>query len=172
MSDHEADAAKPKKKSKLPLLIGLGALLLVGGGGAAVFFLAPLVVAGQAAKAGAASAAHEPEKKATTPSDDKVLGTVAIEPVVVDVRSEDGEVHHLRVSLSLELAEGQDSKEFQSYVPRAREAAIAYLRAQSFEDLVAADRFEAVRQELSKRLLAAVGEQRATRVLVTDYVSQ
>jgi flagellar FliL protein len=171
MSDHEADAAKPKKKSKLPLLIGLGALLLVGGGGAAVFFLAPLVVAGQAAKAGAASAAHEPEKKASS-SEDKVLGTVAIEPVVVDVRSEDGEVHHLRVSLSLELAEGQDSKEFQSYVPRAREAAIAYLRAQSFEDLVAADRFEAVRQELSKRLLAAVGEQRATRVLVTDYVSQ
>lgn len=170
MSEHEEEAAKPKKKSKLPLLIGLGALLLVGGGGAAVFFLAPLVVAGQAAKAGAASAEHE-EKKAD-PADDKILGTVPIEPVVVDVRSEDGEVHHLRVSLSLELAEGQDSKEFQSYVPRAREAAIAYLRAQTFEDLVAADRFEAVRQELSKRLLAAVGEKRATRVLVTDYVSQ
>ncbi|HTA88910.1 MAG TPA: flagellar basal body-associated FliL family protein [Polyangiaceae bacterium] len=92
--------------------------------------------------------------------------------IVVDTRSADGQVRHLKIALSIEHPEGVKEADFKSYVPRAREAAIWYLRTHDFEELSAPKNFDKLRKELNDNIIAAVGKKRARRVLITDFVAQ
>ena len=62
--------------------------------------------------------------------------------------------------------------EFKAYVPRAREAAIWYLRTHDFDELSAPKNFEKLRKDLNDNIINAVGKKRARRVLITDFVAQ
>ena len=92
--------------------------------------------------------------------------------IIVDTRSADGQVRHLKIALSIEHPEGVKEADFKSYVPRAREAAIWYLRTHDFEELSAPKNFDKLRKELNDNIIAAVGRKRARRVLITDFVAQ
>jgi flagellar basal body-associated protein FliL len=92
--------------------------------------------------------------------------------IIVDTRSADGQVRHLKIALSIEHPEGVKEADFKSYVPRAREAAIWYLRTHDFEELSAPKNFDKLRKELNDNIIAAVGKKRARRVLITDFVAQ
>lgn len=175
MSASEDDEASPKeaakpKKSKKTIFLILVVVVLVGGAATAGVLLGP-ALAGTHAPAGApgaASAEHGPEEEAV----EEAPGSVSVDPIVVDLRDADGAIHHLKVALAFELKKGVADGEFRAYVPRGREAAIAYLRADSFEGLTAPEKFTEVRTELSKRVLAALGEKKVARVLITDFVAQ
>ena len=93
-------------------------------------------------------------------------------PIVVDTRSADGQVRHLKIALSIEHPETVKEAEFKAYVPRAREAAIWYLRTHDFEELSAPKNFDKLRKDLNDNIINAVGKKRARRVLITDFVAQ
>ncbi|HEX2731324.1 MAG TPA: flagellar basal body-associated FliL family protein [Polyangiaceae bacterium] len=186
MSEDEPEAspaAAPKKKK--PILLVLVVVVLVGAAAAAGVFLGPALAGSAPTKESgkkAASAEHKPgakeaeegegEGEAEGEGSEEILGSVSVDPIVVDTRDADGTIHHLKVTLSFELRHGVADGDFRPFVPRGREAAIAYLRSQTFEDLTASDRFEQIRAELGKRVMAAVGEKKAARVLITDFVAQ
>jgi flagellar basal body-associated protein FliL len=150
---------KPGGKSKIIAAVALVAVLVAGTAGAVV---GPKLLNRSATKkAAAAPAAAEP-----------IGETTEFAPIVVDTRSEDGAIHHLKVVISVELAEGTKKEEFMKYAPRAREAAISYLRSEPFEIISAPQKFEDVRKELSGRIIEAVGQKRISRVLVVDFVAQ
>jgi len=95
-----------------------------------------------------------------------------LQPIVVDTRSADGQVRHLKIALSIEHPETVKEAEFKAYVPRAREAAIWYLRTHDFEELSAPKNFDKLRKDLNDNIINAVGKKRARRVLITDFVAQ
>ena len=96
----------------------------------------------------------------------------AFAPIVVDVKSKRGEMHHMRVGLTVELGDKVSKEEYERFQPRGREAAIAYLRSRPFEDLTEPTEFENITKQLNEKVVHALGEKRCTRVVVTDYVAQ
>ncbi|MCC6216231.1 MAG: flagellar basal body-associated FliL family protein [Polyangiaceae bacterium] len=174
--------APPKGKSKLPLVLAV--VLLAGGGGAAAVF-GPKLLGGGAAAAHGEEAAEpaaehdEGEEEGSSPAagdppggDGHGPGSPALEPIVVDVLAADGEVHHLKVHVTVELRGHTKPEEFARFVPRTREAVTAYLRSLTFEQVVDRAKYAEIRQEISKAVLKAAGKQRVSRVLVTDFVTQ
>lgn len=197
MSETASEPNKPveKKKGKGKLVGILVALALILGAGAAGAVLAPKYLGGgakAAAKPAAeddsehgsengneAEAASEEEEKPAEEEGEKphkpagdVHEVHNLESIVVDTRSADGSIRHVKVGLTIELTEAAKEAEFKAYVPRAREAAIGYFRTRDFEQLSDPKNFTQVVKDLNKEILAAVGKKRAKRVVVTDFVAQ
>ena len=192
----EASEPKPveKKKGKGKLVGILVALALILGAGAAGAVLAPKYLGGGdkpahkpaegEEEAGAeegsaekgdeaeASGDEEAEKKSKKEAAGDVHEIQGLEAIVVDTRSADGNLRHIKVGLSIELMEGTKEAEFKAYVPRAREAAIGYFRTRDFEQLSDPKNFTQVVKDLNKEIILAVGKKRAKRIVVTDFVAQ
>jgi flagellar basal body-associated protein FliL len=195
----EASEPKPveKKKGKGKLVGILVALALILGAGAAGAVLAPKYLGGGekpahksaegdeeagadegSAEKGDEAEAHGDEEKAEDgeKKPKKEAGDVheiqGLEAIVVDTRSADGNLRHIKVGLSIELMEGTKETEFKAYVPRAREAAIGYFRTRDFEQLSDPKNFTQVVKDLNKEIILAVGKKRAKRIVVTDFVAQ
>lgn len=193
----EASEPKPveKKKGKGKLVGILVALALILGAGAAGAVLAPKYLGGGdksahkpaegEEEAGAeegsaekddAEASGDEEKAEEKKPKKEALGEVheiqGLEAIVVDTRSADGNLRHIKVGLSIELMEGTKEAEFKAYVPRAREAAIGYFRTRDFEQLSDPKNFTQVVKDLNKEIILAVGKKRAKRIVITDFVAQ
>lgn len=177
-AEHGADAGKKSGgKTKIIAVVAIVAVLAAGAAGAVV---GPKLLNRGAKKATAAAHAEGEEHgeegaepAASGEGAGEAIGEVTeFAPIVVDTRSEDGAIHHLKVVLSVEIPEKVKKEEFMKYAPRAREAAITYLRSEPFEVISAPQKFEDVRKELSARIVEAVGKKRVSRVLVVDFVAQ
>ena len=197
-TDH-GQAPVEKKKGKGPLIgIIVAAVLVVGAGAAGAvmgpkFFAKPAPQSQKPAEGEAADDKPSGEDKAegdeekpsgdsATDGDEKQVEHSAgsgdvkeitnLSPIVVDTRSIDGQVRHLKIALSIEHPETFKESEFKSYIPRAREAAIWYLRTHDFEELSSPKNFDKLRKDLNENIINAVGRKRARRVLITDFVAQ
>jgi flagellar FliL protein len=196
-ADH-GQAPVEKKKGKGPLIgIIIAAVLVVGAGAAGAvmgpkFFAKPAASTPKPAEAEAEpeddkssgdDKASEDEKADDSTDDDEkkvehksasgeVKEVTNLAPIVVDTRSQDGQIRHLKIALSIEHPDAMKEAEFKAYVPRAREAAIWYLRTHDFDELSAPKNFEKLRKDLNDNIINAVGKKRARRVLITDFVAQ
>jgi flagellar basal body-associated protein FliL len=185
----EPNKSVEKKKGKGKLVGIMVALALILGAGAAGAVLAPKYLGGgdkaahkpaeaaeeeaPAEKADEAeAAAEEEEEPAHKPKAGDVHEIQNLEAIVVDSRAADGAIRHIKVGLTIELPETVKEAEFKAYVPRAREAAIAYFRTRDFEQLSDPKNFAQVVKDLNKEMIAAVGKKRAKRVVITDFVAQ
>lgn len=190
MSDNAENATEPKapKKSRLGLVLAIVVVVvLVTGAAVAGTMFGPVLLGHKQATADTADQADDEggdddatppdrsdksDKKKKKKDNGKVGESVELPPIVVDARSKDGELHHLKVVLAVEVEEGTPKDEFMRYSPRGREAAVAYLRSQSFENLASSDHYSEIRAELAKQFIEAVGEKRVARVMIIDYVAQ
>jgi flagellar basal body-associated protein FliL len=200
MSEEASEPNKPveKKKGKGKLVGILVALALILGAGAAGAVLAPKYLGGGApadakptahgdeaegedsgehkddAEAGSednvAEEGEKPAKKGATAAD--VHEVQNLEAIVVDSRAADGSIRHIKVGLTIELTETTKEADFKAYVPRTREAAIAYFRTRDFEQLSDPKNFAQVVKDMNKEIITAVGKKRAKRVVITDFVAQ
>ena len=191
-TDH-GQAPVEKKKGKGPLIgIIVAAVLVVGAGAAGAvmgprFFAKPVptkTADGEAESEDDKPSAEEKaaEEKAEEPADEEhvehksasgeVKEITNLVAIVVDTRSADGQVRHLKIALSIEHPDTMKEAEFKAYVPRAREAAIWYLRTHDFEELSSPKNFDKLRKDLNDNIINAVGKKRARRVLITDFVAQ
>jgi flagellar basal body-associated protein FliL len=124
------------------------------------------------------SAAEEPEPEADPESESEAPpagspgATASFSSLVVDIRSREGELHHLKVVLSFELADKFTEEDFKKWSPRGREVALTYLRSLDYEGATDPKKFEAIRKELCDKVKAAMGRKHVRRVLVTDFVAQ
>lgn len=186
----EPNKSVEKKKGKGKLVGIMVALALILGAGAAGAVLAPKYLGGGAKPAHkpaeaaeeapaesekadeAEPAEEEDEGEKPKPKAGDVHEVQNLEAIVVDTRSADGNIRHVKVGLTVELPEGTKEADFKAYVPRAREAAIGYFRTRDFEQLSDPKNFAQVVKDLNKEIIAAVGKKRAKRVVITDFVAQ
>lgn len=197
MSEEASEPNKPveKKKGKGKLVGILVALALILGAGAAGAVLAPKYLGGapadskstghgdeaegddsgegkddvEAGEEEHAEAGERPRKGAANADVHEVQN---LEAIVVDSRAADGSIRHIKVGLTIELTETTKEADFKAYVPRTREAAIAYFRTRDFEQLSDPKNFAQVVKDLNKEIITAVGKKRAKRVVITDFVAQ
>lgn len=189
-----APAEPAQKKGSLGLILGIaiGALLLVGGTVAAVLLLVPGLSGGSATAAESAEGnegetaaedgakaedAESDEAKKKKPEDAEKaeplnILSAEIPAVIVDLRDEEENIRHLRVGLAAELPDDVTLEDFKLVIPRAREAALGYVRSLTFEEASDPKNYASIKEELASRVTAAVGASRVHRVLLVDFVAQ
>jgi flagellar basal body-associated protein FliL len=96
----------------------------------------------------------------------------ALDPIIVDIREANGDMHHLKVGLAVELGKGVSDEEFKRQTPRIRDTAISYLRSLKFDEISSPSKFDPIRTELGERIAHASGKAKVQRVLFTDFVAQ
>ncbi|MBN1612379.1 MAG: flagellar basal body-associated FliL family protein [Polyangiaceae bacterium] len=164
MSDEAVQPAAVESRPRKRWIGILVVLALVLGAGTAGALVGPRL-ASRIAGPAAAKTAEESQP-------DDIPPPLELEALVVDVRDGDDGVHHLKVGLALEIAADASPEHVKNLVPRGREAAIAYLRSKSVDELTGSKRFATVSQELSASVMRAFGRKHVKRVVITDFVSQ
>lgn len=176
MSNNEKDANNEPKRSKWGMILGIvGGIVVVLASGIAALFIWPNTFSSAAVAAPQKAAAPAPGKGKPAgggaPTPEKLV-VFKFEPIIVDVMDTRGDAHHLKVGLAAELADGALESDFKLLQPRAREAAITFLRSLSYEEITDAKRYAKLRKDLSRKVTVAVGEERVARMLVIDFVAQ
>lgn len=159
MADDVEEEA-PKKKSKLPLILGV-VLALAGGGGG--FF---------AVSSGMIGGSEDTEEKAET--DDVVveelppIAFVALDPMIVSLPA-GGVSTHLRFSAQLEV-NPDHADEVESLKPRIVDVLNGYLRAVELSELSDPSVLVRLRGQMLRRVQVVVGDGRVKDLLIMEFV--
>lgn len=161
MAEPEAtpDAAQtlaPKKKSKMPLIIGIVLSLILGGAG----FYA--TVSGMIL--GAGGDLSPVAEVAALPD----IAFVPIEPLVISLGAA-AQSRHLRFTAQLEVA-GAHSAEVALLQPRILDVLNGYLRAVDVAELEDPTALVRIRAQMLRRIQIVSGEGRVRDLLITEFV--
>ena len=156
----EGASEQPKSKFKLPpmkfLIIGAAALMLIGGGvGAYFFFFAK---------------PHEPKAEA---SHVKPAVFVDLPEILVNLSNPSADrTQYLRVKVVLELPEQKMIDQITPIMPRVMDAFQTYLRELRPSDLDGSAGLYRLKEELTRRVNAAITPSRINAVLFKEIVVQ
>jgi flagellar protein FliL len=164
MEGHVAEAqtpqeAAPKKKSKMPLLIGLVLFVLAGGGG----FYA--VYSGLLFGAPAAEVAAADAHGASTTSD---IAFVSVPTLVISI-GDTAAARHLKFTSEIEVSATR-VEEVTGLLPRILDVLNGYLRAVDPNELEDSSSLVRLRAQLLRRIQLVTGEGRVRDLLVTEFV--
>lgn len=158
MSSDTKDAAVAggKKKGGASAIVGVVVTALLSGGAA---------FAGVKVASGSSHAA--PERAHVAPPGP----TVAMEPFIATLLDAEHHPHAVKLTLAIELTHDGKEEEFKAFLPRARDAILAYVRGLTLEAVASPEGVEELRKELLERI-HAVGAHAADHILVTDLITQ
>lgn len=163
MADPAEDSENaPKKRSKLPLLIGIFLMVVLGGGG--FFAVYSGLILSAAPEEHAASAEGEEEAPDALPE----VAFVAIEPLVVSLGPEAGG-KFLHFTAQLEVGKLQEP-DVALLLPRVMDVLNGYLRAVSTAELEDPAALVRLRAQMLRRVQLVTGEGRVRDLLVTEFV--
>ena len=148
---------RSKKRSKLPLLVGLVLALALGGGGFYAVYSGMIL-----------APAEDHGMAAGEPSDLPDIAFVAIEPLVISIGG-GGESRHLRFTASLETAAAY-SDEVTLLLPRILDVLNGYLRAIAVTEIEDPAGLVRLRAQLLRRIQIVTGDGRVRDLLVTEFV--
>lgn len=149
----ESDPGPPPKRSKLPLILGLVAMLGLGGGGFFAVYKG-LVFGHPEAPASHAEVAALPD-----------IAFVAIDAMVVPL----GSGRFLHFTAQIEVAKAYQA-DVTLLLPRVLDVLNGYLRAVAVADLEDPAALVRLRAQMLRRIQIVTGEGRARDLLVTEFV--
>ncbi|OIQ80529.1 flagellar FliL protein [mine drainage metagenome] len=147
----------PKKRSKLPLLIGVVLMLILGGGGFYATYSGLLF--------GAAKTDAKPVEGAPGPAD---IAFVPIQALVVSLGPE-SKSSHLRFSAQLEVDHAHQAS-VTALMPRVLDVLNSYLRAVEPADLENPSALVRLRAQMLRRIQIVTGEGQVRDLLITEFV--
>lgn len=147
--------AVPKRRSRMPLILGL-ILALAGGGGGFYVTWAGLLFA----EPGTDDSPH------ATPLPD--IAFVPIDPLVISLGATSDSTH-LRFTAQLEVAGGHIA-EVTMLLPRILDVLNSYLRAVEVTELEDPSALVRLRAQMLRRIQMVTGEGRVRDLLVTEFV--
>ena len=148
--------AVPKKKSKLPLILGLVLFLVLGGGGFYAVYSGLIL----------APAAEHPMTEHASDMPD--IAFVPLEPVTITLGEVSANIH-LRFAAQLEV-ENARKDEVTLLIPRILDVLNGYLRAVEVAELGDPNALVRLRSQMLRRIQIVTGEGRVRDLLVTEFV--
>lgn len=157
-----ADATdKPRKSSRLPLIIGL---FLAIAGGAGGFFAVRLGVVDMVLKAGA----DPTDETAAQPPGLRDVVYLALDPMIINLPpGSDRDLLLFSAQLEVEPAFRMD---VETLIPRIVDVLNGYLRALDLKDLEDPASLNRIRAQLLRRVQVVVGEGRVRDLLIMEFV--
>jgi len=154
----------PKKKSKLPLILGLVLALAGGGGGFFATYSGMIMDANDHA-----SEDHtEPDDDTHDVSDMPDIAFVAIDPMVVSLGN-GGNAQHLRFKAQLEVPT-KHRGDVETLLPRVVDVLNSYLRALEVSDIADAAALVRLRAQMLRRIQIVTGAGRVNDLLIMEFV--
>jgi len=157
MADPEVPQTEaPKKRSRLPLLIGLVGATLAGGAGFYATYAGLLLAA--------------PVDEAHPAEGDKLpdIAFVPIDPVVISL-GKGASSSHLRFTAQLEVEKAKGA-EVTLLLPRILDVLNGYLRAVEVAQLEDPAALVRIRAQMLRRIQIVTGEGRVRDLLITEFV--
>ena len=151
----------PKKKSKLPLIIGL--VLAIAGGGGGFYAVQSGMLFG--------TDSHAEVEKHETPEMVAEMADVAfvpIDPLVISL-GPGGNGSHLRFRAQLEVGPGHEA-EVEKLMPRVVDVLNSYLRALEPADLESSSILVRLRAQMLRRIQIVTGAGRVNDLLIMEFV--
>ncbi|MDA7423264.1 flagellar basal body-associated FliL family protein [Thalassococcus lentus] len=165
MTDANANAAideeSPKKRSKLPLVIGL-VLALAGGAGG--FFAVQSGMLGGSDQSAVEAGAEKTDPMEPLPE----VAFVEVPPLTISL-SPTSQASHLRFRASLEVP-SQYEAEVAGILPRVQDVLNSYLRALDPSDLQSQGALVKLRAQMLRRVKLVAGKGRVRDLLVLEFV--
>ncbi len=163
--DSETTGETPKKKSKLPLIVGL-VLAITGAGGG--FFLGSSGIL-----TGAKEEAHANTEESSANTDEQAtaleaVAFVEIPPVLISLQP-GAQARTLRFRGSLEVPSEHESA-VTNVLPRISDMLNSYLRALDAEDIEARGSLLKLRSQMMHRVDLIVGEGIVNDLLVMEFI--
>ena len=152
--DPPQDAAPPKRKSKLPMLVGL--VLALAGGGAGFYATFSGMILG-------ADASHGEEMTALPD-----IAFVPVQPMVISLGAASRN-SHLRFTAQLEVAASRTT-EVTALLPRIMDVLNGYLRAIDVAEIEDPGALVRMRAQMLRRVQIVSGDGRVRDLLVTEFV--
>lgn len=153
----EAEEA-PKKKSKLPILIGLVLMLALGGGGFFAVYSGILL---------GAPAEHSDAHEEAAPEAIPDIAFVPLDPMVISLQGSGA--RHLRFSAQLEVAKPYVA-DIELLKPRVMDVLNGYLRAVDVPALEDPSSLIRLRAQMLRRVQIVTGEGRVRDLLIIEFV--
>jgi flagellar basal body-associated protein FliL len=97
--------------------------------------------------------------------------TVPLEAFILSIPDASARPHAMKVTIAVELEAAAKEEATKAFIPRVRDATLAYLRSLTYEEAASPVRMEKARSELLERY-RTVGLPGAERILITDLVVQ
>ncbi len=95
-----------------------------------------------------------------------------IQGLIVDLRDDSGAQRHLKLGIGIDLKKKLGEEEMKKIVPHAKDAILEYLRALSYDYVVAPQNFPEVKKQITDRIVKEVGKSKVKHVLITDFIVQ
>lgn len=164
MADEEQLEEESKKKSKLPLIVGIVLMLALGGGGFFAVYSGLLFAPAQKPTEDELSALAE---EIMDPLPD--VAFVPIEPLIINLAGQGSGNRHLRFQAQIEVPSNYQS-EVESLLPRIVDVLNGYLRAVDITELETPSALVKLRAQMLRRLQIVAGEGRVKDVLIMEFV--
>lgn len=167
MAEEEVQAEdgdeEPKKKSKLPMVLGL--ILALGGGGGGFF----AVYSGVILSSDTAEEVTNAEPEPVEPLEDvSGLSFIPIDPMIVSIGGlSSSDILRFRAQLEVPA---EHQAEVETLMPRVVDVLNNYLRALKLEDLEGASALVRLRAQMLRRVQVVVGAGRVRDLLVMEFV--
>lgn len=158
--DPDAEEGAPKKKSKLPLILGVVLALVLGGGG--FFAVYSGMILGQD------SEEEHAEDDAMEIEPLPQVAFVAIDPLVINLGHSSSN-RHLKFRAHLEVEPATES-EVTEMLPRVTDVLNGYLRAISVAELEEPTALIRLRAQMLRRIQIVTGEGRVKDLLIMEFV--
>ncbi|RGP38739.1 flagellar basal body-associated FliL family protein [Pseudotabrizicola alkalilacus] len=149
--------APSKKKSKLPLLIGLAGALLLGGGGFYATYSGMIL---------GADAAHTPSDAHAGALPD--ITFIPVEPITISLGPQ-SRARHLRFASQLEVGKAH-AAEVQLLLPRISDVLNSYLRAVELVQLEDPAALMRLKAQMLRRVQIVTGQDRVRDLLISEFV--
>ena len=158
------DEEAPKKKSKLPMLLGLVLAIVLGGGGFFAVYSGMILAPDESHAAEEDEAAMSAEEVLDLPQ----VAFVPLDPLVINLGSAAAS-RHLRFRAQLEVVP-EYQQQVTDMLPRVLDVLNSYLRAVNAEDLEDPTSLIRLRAQMLRRVKIATGEGRVKDLLIMEFV--
>ncbi|MEM7046703.1 MAG: flagellar basal body-associated FliL family protein [Pseudomonadota bacterium] len=97
---------------------------------------------------------------------------VEIPEMLVNLRSDDGSRHYMKLLVDLEIVDGADVVAIEQLVPRIQDGFQSYLRSQTIKDLEGSAGWYRMREELLYRANLMVAPLQIRSILIKEMITQ
>lgn len=157
----DPEEVAPKKKSKVPLVLGL--ILAIAGGAGGFFAVKSGIIGGATGEQGESDIAEAAPLVAA-----EAVTFVALEPLVISLPNGGGRTH-LRFAAQLEVAPDA-GLEVENLKPRIVDVLNSYLRAVKIAELENPTTLAKLRSQMLRRVQIVTGEGRVRDLLIMEFV--
>jgi len=148
-----------KKTSKMPLVLGVAALIFGAGGGFFATYTGLIL---------ATESSAQPDSNVSAPADFPDVAFVPVEPMVISL-SPSSPSSHLRFRAQLEVP-SQYASDVEALLPRVVDVLNGYLRALETADIESPAALTRLRAQMLRRVQIVAGPGRVNDLLIMEFV--